>query len=117
MKLDLTGIHVEITEGINDFVQKKVEKLEKFFDSSTICHVTISVEKENKLVDIRIEYKGRTYLAKEIGEDMYYSLEKVIEKIEGQARKTKALIEKKRREGIAEEVLDKLTLEETLKEE
>lgn len=117
MKLDLTGIHVEITEAINEFVVKKTEKLEKFFDDSTICHVTVSVEKESKIVDVRIEYKGRTYIGKEASEDMYYGLEKVIEKIESQARKTKAIIEKKRREGIAEDVLDALTLDETLSEE
>ncbi len=117
MKLDLTGLHIEITEAIREFVENKVEKLSKFFDESTICHVTFSAEREKQHVDIRIQYKNRTYLANENCEDLYFGLEKAIEKIEGQARKTKSIIEKKRREGISEEILDNITLEDALKEE
>jgi putative sigma-54 modulation protein len=116
MKLDLTGLHIEVTEGIKEFTERKVEKLSKFFDESTICHVTFSAEKEKQHVDIRIEFKNRTYIANENCEDLYYGIEKTIEKIEGQARKTKSIIEKKRREGVSEEVLDNITLEEALNE-
>lgn len=117
MKLDLTGLHIEITEAIKEFVEKKVEKLSKFFDEPTICHVTFSTEKEKQHVDIRIVYKNRTYIANENCEDVYFGLERAIEKIEGQARKTKSIIEKKRREGISEEILDNITLDEALNEE
>jgi putative sigma-54 modulation protein len=117
MKLDLTGLHIEITDAIKEFVEKKVEKLGKFFDESTICHVTFSAEKEKQHVDIRIQYKNRTYIANEDCDDLYYGLEKTIEKVEGQARKTKSIIEKKRREGTSEDDLDKMTLDEALREE
>lgn len=117
MKLDLTGLHIEITDAIKEFVEKKVEKLEKFFDESTICHVTFLAEKEKQHVDIRIQYKNRSYIANENCEDLYFGLEKAVEKIEGQARKTKSIIEKKRREGTSEEVLDMITLEEAMNEE
>lgn len=117
MKLDLTGLHIEITEAIKEFVEKKIDKLSKFFDESTICHVTFSAEREKQHVDIRIEYKSRTYLANENCEDLYFGLEKAIEKVEAQARKAKSIIEKKRREGVSEEVLDKITLSEALNEE
>lgn len=117
MRLDLTGIHIEVTEAIKEFVEKKVEKLSKYFDDVTICHVTFSAEKEKQHVDIRIQYKSRTYLANDNCEDIYYGIESTIEKIESQVRKTKSIIEKKRREGASEEELDKLTLEEAWKDE
>lgn len=117
MKLDLTGIHIEVTEAIREFTEKKIEKLEKFFDGNTICHVTISTEKERQSVNVRIEYKSRTYMAEEITDDVYGAIENVIEKIEGQIRKNKDIIEKKRREGTSEEELDSLTIEDLLKEE
>ncbi len=117
MKLDLTGLHLEITEAIKEFVEKKVEKLGKFFDESTICHVTFSAEKEKQHVDIRIEYKNKTYIANENCDDLYYGLEKTIEKIEGQARKTKSIIEKKRHKENSEEIISNLSLEQVLKEE
>lgn len=117
MKLDLTGLHIDVTEGIKEFVERKTEKLSKFFDEATICHVTFSTEKERQHVNIRIQFKSRAYLAEEECEDIYYGIEKAIDKIESQVRKAKSVIDRKRREGASEEDLDKLTLEEALKEE
>lgn len=106
MKLDLTGIHIEVTDAIKDFTEKKAQKLSKFFDEETICHITFSAEKEKQHVDIRIEFKSKTYIASENCEDIYYGIEEAIEKIEGQIRKAKSIIEKQRKEE-SEEKSDK----------
>ena len=116
MKLDLTGLHTEVTEAIREFTEKKVEKLSKFFDESTICHVTFSPDKEEQHVDIRIEYKSATYLAKEDCEDLYYGIENAVEKIESQVRKAKSVIEKKRREGFPQDDTSNLDIDEILNE-
>ncbi|MCX8074081.1 MAG: ribosome-associated translation inhibitor RaiA [Clostridia bacterium] len=117
MKLDITGLHIEVTDAIKEFTEKKVEKLAKFFDDATICHVTFSAEREKQHVDIRIEYKSRTYIGKTETDDVYYGIEEVINKLEGQIRKNKAIIEKKRRQGATEEELDALKIEDLLNEE
>ena len=62
MKLDLTGIHIDVTEGIKDYVERKIERLSKFFTDDTLVHVTYSAKKEKQHVDVRIEYKGHTYM-------------------------------------------------------
>lgn len=101
MELDLTGIHIEVTEAIREFTEKKVEKLAKFFDPETICHVTFTEKNKGKQhVDIRIEYKSHTYLAEGEFDDIYSGLDDLIEKIEGQLRKEKAINQKKRREDL-----------------
>ncbi len=114
MELDLTGIHIEVTEAIREFTEKKVEKLAKFFDSETICHVTFTEKNKGKQhVDIRIEYKSHTYLAEGEFDDIYSGLDDLIEKIEEQIRKEKAIIQKKRREGSSyEEQNSELTFED-----
>ncbi len=112
MKLDLTGLRIEVTDAIRSFTEKKIKKLNKFFDEETICHVTFTDKSKGKhRVDMRIEYKSRTYLAEENTDDLYSGIDALVEKIEGQLRKDKALNEKKRRTGIpgeepAEEVVD-----------
>ncbi len=98
MQLDLTGLHIEVTEGIREYTEKKVERLAKFFDEDTICHVTFSVNKEIQHVDIRVEFKGKTYMAEEDSKDLYEGIEECIRKIEGQIRKTKTIMEKHRRD-------------------
>lgn len=90
MKLDLTGLRIEVTDSIKDFVDKKVQKLNKFFDEDTICHVTYTAPTKGKQhVDMRIEYKSHTYLAEDDVEDLYYGVEDLIGKIERQCRKVK----------------------------
>ena len=101
MKLDLTGIHIEVTDAIRDFTEKKIKKLDKFFDENTICHVTFTDKSKGKQrLDIRIEYKSRTYLAESDTDNLYSGIEQLVSKIEGQIRKDKAMAEKASKEAI-----------------
>ena len=103
MKLDLTGLRIEVTDAIRSFTEKKIKKLDKFFGEDTICHVTFTDKYKGKQrVDMRIEYKSRTYLAEENTDDLYSGIDALVEKIEGQLRRDKAATEKKRRTGIPE---------------
>ena len=116
MKLYLTGLRIEVTDAFRDFTEKKIQKLSKFFEPNTICHVTFTERSKGKQrIDMRIEYKSRTYLAEENCEDIYYGLEALISKIEGQIRKDKSLAEKRRKEGIPEDVEE--NIENVLDEE
>ncbi len=103
MKLDLTGRQIEITEGIHEFVERKVKKFDKFFDEDTIAHVTISAKKEKQNMDIRIEYKSKTYIAEISTEDIYKGMDELEEKLLSQIRKEKTKMEKARRDGIDKE--------------
>ena len=56
MQLDLTGLRIEVTDAYRDFTERKIKKLEKFFEPDTICHVTFSDKSKGKHhIDIRIE--------------------------------------------------------------
>ncbi len=103
MKLDLTGLRIEVTDAIRDFTEKKIKKLDKFFDDGTICHVTFTDKSKGKQrLDIRIEYKSRTYLAEEQTDNLYSGIEKLIDKIEGQIRRDKSMAQKSRRDNVAQ---------------
>lgn len=103
MKLDLTGNKIEVTPAIKEFIEKKVQKFNKFFEDDTIIHVTFSAKKEKQNVDIRVEYKGKTYLAEEDTYDVYAGIDLVIDKLLGQIRKEKTKILKGRTENNIEE--------------
>ena len=113
MKLDLTGLRIEVTDAFREFTERKVEKLSKFFDPDTICHVTFTDRSKGKQrIDIRIEHKSRTYIAEEDCEDIYYGLEELVSKIEGQIRKDKSIMKKDRKETI--ETVDSEEIEDTI---
>lgn len=92
MKLDLTGLQNEVTPAIYEYASKKIKKLDKFFTDETIVHVTFFAKKEKQKVDIRIEYKGKTYLAEEETTDVYAGIDIAIDKILRQIRKHKTKI-------------------------
>ena len=96
MKIDLTGLGIDVTDGIREYTEKKVRKLDKFFDNDTIVHVTFSAKKEKQNVDIRIESKGKTFMAEESTHDVYAGLDLLIDKILGQIRKQKTIMLKNR---------------------
>ncbi len=113
MKLDLTGLRIDVTDAIRSFTEKKIQKLNKFFDEGTICHVTFTDKSKGKhRVDIRIEYKSHTYLAADETDDLYSGIESLISKIEGQIRKERTNDQKKRRTGLPEEEVPQEETEE-----
>lgn len=107
MKLDLTGIHIDITDGIRDYVERKIVRLEKFFDNETLVHVTYSAKKEKQHVDVRIEYKGRTFMCDVDDESVYACVDKCIDLIEAQARKAKEkeLAKRMEKDPVAEALM------------
>jgi len=113
MKLDLTGLRIEVTDAIRSFTEKKIQKLNKYFDEGTICHVTFTDKSKGKhRVDIRIEYKSHTYLAEDNTDDLYSGIESLVSKIEGQIRRERTNDQKKRRTGIPEEEVPQEETEE-----
>lgn len=111
MKLDITGLGIDVTDGIREYAQKRINKLDKFFGADTIAHVTFSAKKEKQNVDIRIESKGKTFMAEEATHDVYAGIDLIIDKIQGQLRKQKTKMLKTRTEntiqmGVTEEDLD-----------
>ena len=48
MRIKITGRNIELTDGIKDAVEDKLNKLEKYFTPDTDVYVTLSVEKERK---------------------------------------------------------------------
>lgn len=111
MKLDLNGVGIEVTDGIKEYAAKRVNKLDKFFDDDTVAYVTFSAKKEKQYVSIRVEAKGKTYMAEEPTHDVYAGIDLAMDKLQGQIRKQKTKMLNKRTEnvvnmGVTEEDLD-----------
>ena len=118
MELDLTGLRIEVTDAIREFTEKKIEKLAKFFEPGTICHVTFTDKSKGiQHVDIRIEYKSHTYIAEDNVEDLYSGIESLVSKIEGQIRKEKTISEKQRKDGMSKYNIENDDIEAILDEE
>ena len=93
MKIKITGKELKITEAINDYVEKKLDRIDKYFEEAE-ADVTLKTEKNTQIAEIYITANGEKYRAVTENRDMYASIDKDIDILEGQIRKTKTKKEK-----------------------
>ncbi len=99
MKFIVSGKNIEVTEALKEKIVKKMGKLEKFFNPDTELHATMSVEKNRHIIEVTIAFNGIVLRAEESNDNMYASIDKVVDILERQIRRNKTRLEKKLREG------------------
>ncbi|MGN0376696.1 MAG: ribosome hibernation-promoting factor, HPF/YfiA family [Suilimivivens sp.] len=101
MKFIILGKNIEVTPGLRSAVEDKIGKLEKYFNSDTEVHVTLSVEKDRQKIEVTIPVKGNIIRSEQVSNDMYVSIDLVEEIIERQLKKYKTkLIAKEQSAGF-----------------
>jgi putative sigma-54 modulation protein len=101
MNYIISGKNIEVTEGLKAAVYDKLERLEKFFTADTDCQVTFSVEKERQRIEVTIPLKGHIIRAEQSSDDMYVTIDLVVEVIERQiTRYKKKLVDKEQNAGF-----------------
>ena len=101
MRITITGRNIELTPGIKEAVEDKLNKLEKYFKPDTDVNVTLSVEKERQKIEVTIPTKGHTIRAEEVSNDMYVSIDLVEETLERQLVKYRTKIISKKMNAAA----------------
>jgi len=89
MHIILTGHHVEITDALRQYVNSKMEKLERHFDSVTDIHVVLSVEKLRQKAEATLHLSGKNLHADSTDEDMYAAIDALADKLDRQLKKHK----------------------------
>ena len=89
MNIKITGKDLKATEAIKDYVAKKLERLEKYFESDIDVIVTITSIREEQIAEMSVKVKGDTYRTEVSSSDLYASIDKNIDILEGQIRKNK----------------------------
>ena len=113
MNIKVTGKDLEVTDAIKAYVEKKVERLVKYFDDEFDVVATVKSEKTEKVAEIRVSVKGDLYKAVTAHKDLYAAIDKDIDILEGQIRKFKSKKEKMLRDAssMAKEEMQTKTIE------
>ncbi|MEO3947300.1 ribosome-associated translation inhibitor RaiA [Gorillibacterium sp. CAU 1737] len=100
MKYTIRGANLELTEALKDYVQKKLNRLERYFEAppTSDVSVTLSVVRDLQNVEVTIPLPGVLLRAEVKGNDMYASIDLVTEKLERQIRKHKTKANRKIRQ-------------------
>lgn len=97
MNIIVRGKNIDVTTALKEYVEKRVSKLDKYFDGIEEAQATLIVEKDTHRVEVTVPVNGIILRGEEETGDMYNSIDRVIEKIEKQIAKYKTKLSKQLR--------------------
>ncbi|MEP1095301.1 MAG: ribosome-associated translation inhibitor RaiA [Cyclobacteriaceae bacterium] len=93
MKLQMHSIHFDADHKLLDFIQRKVDKLETYYDRVIDGEVFLRVEndgnRENKIVEIKLNSPGNQFFAKEQSKSFEAGVDDAVEGLRRQLKKHK----------------------------
>lgn len=98
MKLTVKGKNITITDALENYVEKRFDKLEKYFQDEMHGTVTLSIEKNAQIAEATFPINHYILRAEDSSDDMYASIDGIVEKIERQIRKYKTRVNRKARQ-------------------
>lgn len=95
MKFTFTEKKVSLPKKVHAYAEKKVGKLDRFFQTEAETSVVFSVEKGRNNAEITVRSGGTIFRVSESTADMYATIDAAVADIERQLRKNKARLEKR----------------------
>lgn len=99
MNLKLTGNHVEITDAMREYVISKIGKVTRHFDHVIDVSVILSVEKLKQKAEANVHVRGKDIFVEADSEDMYASIDSLVDKLDRQILKHKGKNLERRNHG------------------
>ncbi len=84
MGIAITFRHMPSSDALKTYVHEKLERVQKYLRQPLDAHVTISTERHLHVAEVLVTSVGKQYQATHDSEDMYKSIDLVIDKIEHQ---------------------------------
>lgn len=103
MEIRVLGKEIKVTEAIKDYIEKKLDRIDKYFETAT-AEVTIKTERNEQIAEVVVNANGEKFIAASEEKDLYASIDKTIDILEGQIRKYKTKKEKMMKEGSIKEI-------------
>lgn len=94
MKVEINASHFEVDAQLNDLINKKVSKLERFFDHIIDCVVFLkeeghSEQNREQIVEIKVNVKEATLFCKESAIKYEQAIDLAVESMKRQLQKYK----------------------------
>ncbi len=98
MEIIIRGDKMKITEAMNNYINEKLGRLDKYLENSDTvrANVIVKVRNHEQKVEITIPLKSYILRSEETKEDFYAAVDKTIDKLERQVRKNKTRLMSKK---------------------
>jgi putative sigma-54 modulation protein len=92
MKINISAKNINLSQRLQDMIEKKFSRLGKYFVNDIETAVTLSQEKDRQKIEATINADGAIFRAEEVGADIYSGIDKVVDKLSSQMSKYKKKI-------------------------
>lgn len=89
MQINISGLHLEVTDALRSYVEEKFERLSRHFDRIISVQVILQVEKLKQKAEATLHVAGREVVAIADHEDMYAAVDLLVDKLDRQLIKHK----------------------------
>ena len=90
MKFNIRGDKLKVTDAINNYVESKLSKLNKYFkDDDLLANVLLKVRGNSQIIEVTIPTDKFILRSEEEDKDLYAAIDLVTDKLERQIRKNK----------------------------
>ncbi|MBW2457045.1 MAG: ribosome-associated translation inhibitor RaiA [Deltaproteobacteria bacterium] len=100
MNITTTFRHMDGTDAVRNYANDKIAKLQRFLRHALRADVTLSVEGNKHVADVRLKAGPTQLNGSERSDDMYASIDLVVDKLERQIRTVKGTHVKRNRTGM-----------------
>ena len=97
MKTIIRSNKVEVTDSIKDYINKKLAKLDRYFENADELEATVNIrlKGQDELIEITVPTKKFTIRAEEASKELKAAADLVVDKLERQIRKNKTRLNNK----------------------
>ncbi len=92
MQLSVKGRSLEITPAIRAYAEEKLSRLTRYLENIVSMHVVLAVNKHRQIAEVTLRVRDLTIRAEEESDDLYSSIDLVVEKLERQILRYKERI-------------------------
>lgn len=117
MRVSVIAKNTTVTPALKDIVEKKLSKVDRYFNPEVEAKATLSVQKSKQKVEITIPFNGIILRAEEATDDMYKSIDLVVTKLERRIRRQKTKLSRRNNESLRFQAVDEVAVEDEIIEE
>jgi len=89
MQLSVTGHHIEVTDSLRFYVEKKLERITRHFDHVLDVHCVLTVEKLEQKAEATLHVRGNSIHAACTDLNMYAAIDALTDKLDRCVKKHK----------------------------
>jgi putative sigma-54 modulation protein len=89
MQLNVTGHHVEVTESMRGYVEKKLERIGRHYDQVLDAHCILTVDRLRHKAEATLHVRGTAIHTQAWDENMYAAIDLLTDKLDRCLKKHK----------------------------